>query len=504
MDLKAFSAERGPPLIGLLLVIGAATVAIAGAYPYAGSWQDGSRLANVEALVDYHTWAIDDSIFVRVPAYPPGRGPYPPNEPALLRSGTKDKLLIGGHYYTDRPVPALLMAGVYQCYKWCEGETARARPDAFCRALTFGTAGLAYVIAVWCIYRLGLSLGLALATRLLLAGSFAVATVALTYTRQVNVHMMLLAIAAALFRGFAQMADRIRNHKKPWLWLCWLGSLAGLGYTCDLGAGPVLLLCSIGIVAYRCRPIDACATVPVLAGLGRHRLKPELQRMLAVALFVLAALPWLALHHAINFAIGGTFRPINSVPEYSVWPGSPFTAENLTGVWNHGTFHFVVYAVALLAGKRGFLGHNLPLCLVLPGMVMLWRRRPAGLAEAVIGCFWSAGTWLLYAALSTNSSGVCCSVRWFVPLLAPAYYILALVLREYPSCQLDLCVLSGWGAVIAGLAWWHGPWMKHMVPYFWPIQVGSFASWYACRRWYSLLGRRGVPWSAAKPRTATA
>ena len=35
------------------------------ARPYAGSWNDGSRLAAVESLVDYHTWAIDDSIFVR-------------------------------------------------------------------------------------------------------------------------------------------------------------------------------------------------------------------------------------------------------------------------------------------------------------------------------------------------------------------------------------------------------------------------------------------------------
>ena len=112
-------------------VIGAAALALVSARPYAGSWQDGSRLANVEALADHHRWAIDDSIFVRVPDYPPGRGPYPPDEPALLERGTCDKLYIGGHYYADRPVPALLMAAVYQAWKWCGGPTAPSDRTAF-------------------------------------------------------------------------------------------------------------------------------------------------------------------------------------------------------------------------------------------------------------------------------------------------------------------------------------------------------------------------------------
>jgi len=35
---------------------------------------------------------------------------------------------------------------------------------------------------------------------------------------------------------------------------------------------------------------------------------------------------------------------------------------------------------------------------------------------------WCLGVWLLYAALSNNYGGLCCSIRWFVPLLAPAVY----------------------------------------------------------------------------------
>ena len=53
---------------------------------------------------------------------------------------------------------------------------------------------LAYVVAVCCLDRLAVSLGTA--TRLLVTLSFAFATVALPYARQVNNHILLLAIAA--------------------------------------------------------------------------------------------------------------------------------------------------------------------------------------------------------------------------------------------------------------------------------------------------------------------
>src|SRR5262249_6409286 len=133
-----------------------------------------------------------------------------------------------------------------------------------------------------------------------------------------------------------------------------LGTLVGLGYSIDLGAGPVLLVCAGALVAWRCR------------GLG------------AVGWLALGAGPWLALHHVGNHAVGGTFGQANALPEYFLWEGCPFTAQTLTGQWNHdGAGHFAVYALALLFGKHGFIGHNLPLFLALPAIVMLlWRRVP--------------------------------------------------------------------------------------------------------------------------------
>jgi hypothetical protein len=57
----AVGERRARDRLGLLLVIaGASVVAALSARPWAGSWNDASRLAAVESLVDRHTLAIDD------------------------------------------------------------------------------------------------------------------------------------------------------------------------------------------------------------------------------------------------------------------------------------------------------------------------------------------------------------------------------------------------------------------------------------------------------------
>jgi hypothetical protein len=463
----------------VVILSGAVLVAAGSARPYAGSWNDGSRLATVESLVDYHTLAIDDSIFVRRPPSPDGeaRSPYPADDP-FLKNGTGDKLIIHGHYYSDKsPVPALLMAGLYQAFQGVCGLKAGVEPERFCYALTLGSSGLAYVLAVWCVFRLGRPLDLAPEVRLLLTASFGLATVALPYARHVNNHVLLLGVAAGLLLNTAWVCRDVRAGRMPWLRLVGLGTLTGLGYTIDLGAGPVLLVCTLAWVAYRCGPLRS------------------------VLVFAAAALPWFAFHHAVNYAVGGTLKPANAVPEYFLWPGSSFNPQNLTGGWSHRDLgHFATYAAALLVGKRGFVGHNLPLFLAAWGAAVLLRRRLPERAEVLFAASWCGGTWLMYAAASNNYSGQCCSIRWFVPLLAPAYYLLALLLREQPRYRADLALLSGWGALLAGMMWWYGPWMRHLVPGFWPLQAAALLSWLGYARWRRRKERESFEDNPQQPR----
>ena len=130
-----------------------------------------------------------------------------------LRSGTSDKLYIHGHFYSDKPpVPALLLAGWYQILQWTTGLRARDDPGDFCYWMTVGSSGVAFVVAVGSIFALCRRLRLDTPLRLLLTASFAFSTVAPAYSRHVNQHILLLAVASALLLGLQPLAEEANYH----------------------------------------------------------------------------------------------------------------------------------------------------------------------------------------------------------------------------------------------------------------------------------------------------
>src|ERR1700736_3738726 len=433
-------------VVTLTLAIGIAAVS---AKPYAGSWNDGSRLAAVESLVDHHTWAIDDSIFARGRAHSGNGNPYPAKEPGLRNFGTRDKMWINGHFYSDKsPVPNLYLAVIYRGIQLISGLTARDHDGWFCYLMTLASSGVAYVISVWCIDRLAAGHGLARSPRILLTLSFALGTIALPYAGHVNSHILLLGVCSAV----VLLISKQRSFSTTQLVL--IGSLIGVGYTLDVAIGSILVA---GVVA--------------LIVAQEKKWRPPL-------IILSAAFPWFALHHALNYMIGGTFFPANARSEFFRWPGSPFDADSLTGGWHHSSVHeFIGYALDLLAGHRGFLWHDLPLLLALPGAVWLVRRHIPETRNvwfaAGIGIF----SWLLYAEASNNHAGSCCSVRWFVPLLAPGYYILVLLLRYDAGAKPELRILTAGGVVLGLLMGWQGPWTARLVPGFWLIVGATGLGW---------------------------
>jgi len=418
--------------------------------PYAGSWNDGSRLATVESLIDRHSWAIDDSIYVN-----PGiaaQQPYAPDS-VVAQTGTLDKLLIDGRFYSDKsPVPALPMAGVYQLWRWAGGPSAADRPDWFARLLNWVFAGLPYLLAVVCIARMTRHIGVPAPWDAVLTISFAFGSLALPYAQHVNNHVLLLVVAAAIAETVVRAGPLTTARA------AWLGLLAGLGYTIDLGAGPPLAVAVTGVVFWR-------STEPG-------------SRWLRMLVFVVAAVPFAALHHALTYAIAGTIGPANANPAYLQWPGSPFTGPQMTGAWNHPSLAGAgLYALDLLFGKKGFLFFSPPLLLAvrsLPGL--LTRPQPERPAVVALTA-WAVATWLLYAATSRNLSGMNLSIRWFVPLLAPGYLVLAIVARDIPSWRRDIAVLATGGLILTGELVWHGPWYGRIPVLYWPVVVAILVAW---------------------------
>jgi hypothetical protein len=419
--------------LDLTVVTACAIVAAASARDYAGSYNDGSRLATVESLVDHHTWKIDRSIFLHY-----GEGDRPevwgPGGPSPV--GALDKLLIGGHYYSDKPpVTAVLMAAVYQALQWSTGLVARDSPRAFCYWMTLTTSGLAYVVAAWCIYRVGCSIALPPRAALLLAASFGLATLAPAYARQVNASIVLLATAAALLLVLLLGSEGGRPLSTGWTMVA--GTCAGFGYSTDPGSG-MLLFAFVALWVFH------------NSGL----------RISALVAYGVGALPWLVGHHALSYMIGGTLKPMGLVPEYFRWPGSPFSEKNLTGV---GPGHpslgaFLAYAARFLFGNKGFLYHDPELFLAIFAFFGLVRT--AREARPLLLAFgsWAVGTWLLYAIQSKDYSGYAVSIRWMVPTLVAGYLVIAVRIRESRGALRDFLLLSLFGLPIAASDWLIGTW----------------------------------------------
>src|SRR5260370_8847291 len=141
---------------------------------------------------------------------------------------------MNGDFYSDKPaVISFLMAGGDWLGERCGLAPAAQRPDLFRRMMTGGESSLAYAVGVWCIYGFGRRAGLPAPWCVVLSASFALATVALPYTRHVNNHMLLLGVTALLLSQLLQLADEIGAGRMPWLRLVTIAALAGLAYNLD-------------------------------------------------------------------------------------------------------------------------------------------------------------------------------------------------------------------------------------------------------------------------------
>lgn len=219
-------AQRLPwsPFVALLLV--SAIVAAVGARPYAGSWNDGSRLATAESLVDLGGWGIDRSIFV-VPALTPADAPppFPPSNQLLSTRGTLDRLFIDGRFVSDKtPVSNLLLAGEYWLLQRLTGIVARTDADRFCYWLTLLTAGLSFGVLTGGMFVLAWRITASVPLAMVIAVSFGFGTCAAAYSRHVNSHIVLLAVFSLLMLT----ADRsVRDAGKSAVTVGWLGTLGG-------------------------------------------------------------------------------------------------------------------------------------------------------------------------------------------------------------------------------------------------------------------------------------
>ncbi|MBI5565444.1 MAG: DUF2029 domain-containing protein [Chloroflexi bacterium] len=369
------------------------------------SWQEESRMATVQALVEQGTFVIDHTEFNR----------------------TGDKVFINEHFYSDKtPLLSVGAAGAYWALHNVFGLTLDPTicvPDddvAACRVFTptgsrftafywltliFSGGSSALLVALFWRAMLEAGAGGTLATALAIALGIAspIAPYSIVFAGHVPA-------ALALFAGFWLLVRHASRGSLSNSWrIFWSGVLISLSANIDLTLA--LFVATIGLWV-----------------LIAHRWK--------VIAFAAGAVVPFALSAAINYWAAGTIVPLYFDPKAYDFFG---TVLNPTVGGTNGFYSLefgVAYAYNLLIGERGFFAFTPALIFGLIGAVLVLRDKLSGrrgLTWAVlIGC----GLFAVYLIARTdNYGGEAWGARWFVPIVPLLWFYMrgaGCVMREPP------------------------------------------------------------------------
>ncbi len=359
---------KGKISVSWSFLLGLVALSLLTAIPHIRGWNEASRLATVQSLVEQGSFQIDESNF----------------------AFTGDKVRINGHFYSDKPVfPALLGSLVYwPLYHFLHLQLGTGWNGAYYLILLF-TMKFWWIAAVLAFHAMLQHTYLPARPRLGLTVLLALASLFLTWSSTFNNHG--LAASFLLIGFYFWIRSRREEHG--------LGSL--------LGAGACLAWAGV-------------SDMPMLVFLPGFMILLLARRASLREILMFAAVPVLTLGMVflINWRISGSILPFQIIPEYFHYPGSPWLDDKgLTGVSGNRPLAAILTGFQLLLGPAGIFWHAPTLPLALMATIITWRNRDPFWREAGVLLISSAVIWIYYAVFSTNLSGWSYSIRWLVPLL---------------------------------------------------------------------------------------
>ena len=360
-------------LIALLLLIAVGTTHCA---PF--NWNDESRMATIQSLVESKTLVIDHSDFAI----------------------TGDKVFVGGHFYSEKPpLPALIGAVVYAPL-YALGFRLHFGNGVSYFVITLLTVSMAWLFGTMAVYSSLKFTGLSDGNRTLVALTLGVGSIFLTWATTFNNHEI---SAGCLSIGFMFLL-RARFQEAPRN-VALAGFFLSLAAAADIPTGIFFCVFAIYVIAI-----------------------PQLRRYFAWFLLplIITAVPTAV----VDFAIHGNVMPVQIYQQYFNYPGSLWIGSNqLSGMKVNDFSFFCAYAVRSLFGPAGFVLYNPFAILGLLGCIQVIKRREKFWPEAVCVLASCLVLCTYYWATTNNYGGRAYSIRWFVPLLPPLSFFL------YPYAQ---------------------------------------------------------------------
>jgi hypothetical protein len=334
-----------------------------------------SRMATIQALVEFHTLAIDDTAFL----------------------DTRDKVFIHGHFYSDKPpIPSLMGAAVYAPLH-AIGLHLRTDSNLAYYLITLLTVKLFWVLGVIAFWHLLSYTTLEEADRFAASVALGFGSLFFTYSGTFNNHAIAAGCLSIGFLFYLRARFEVRKSAN----ICLAGFFVSLAAIADIPTAVLYAAFFFLIV-----------------------LEPHLRR--SAGLYLLPLLVTVLPGLAITYSIQHSLLPVQIVKSNFVYPGSTWTGtKELSGVAiNHVRF-LARYAPLMLIGPtRGFILYNPLLVFAMWGFGYSIRHRTAFYREALaLGT--ACGLIVAYYLLMTTNYGGCCySIRWFVPTLPVLFFFL--------------------------------------------------------------------------------
>jgi hypothetical protein len=346
-------------------------------WPEARGWNDRSRMATIQSIVEYNSLAIDNSIFIE----------------------TGDKVYINGHFYSDKPVmPALLGAVIYfPLFKL--GILLNFDWNLAYYLITLLTVKLFWFFGIISFLLLLNFTSIDEKWKYLLTMIMGFGTIYFTWSSTFNNHIL---AASFLIIGIYYIFKFDKDvEKTKYLFLGGLFiSLAGVSDipTAVFYVGYLIYVC----LKYKSYKKYVFYLLPVL----------------------FTALPTLF----INYYISGDLIPIQIIKSNFVYEGSPWVESgnlnNISGIgMNSGIFIFL-NAIKLLIGYKGFLLYNPLLIIAIFYLAQRVTKKGEYFFHALIIGIASASLILYYVLFTKNCSGWSYSIRWFVPLIPILHFFI--------------------------------------------------------------------------------
>jgi hypothetical protein len=323
----------------------------------------GSRYATIESLVDYGTYHIDRSRYVR----------------------TIDKYKVDGHYISSKP-PTLstIGAGIYWTYKQLTGKTIARYEGDVVRTVSFFTGGVGHIVFLLYFYRL---CRLLFRRQLAVIGCMAGACFAyLGVGYATHINELSTAGALAIVGLYYAVRIRLGRDARPWHW-----PLAGLA----LGLLPAIELKGLGITF---------ALALYLFAVDRKK---------TLLWFLPALLPGMLMQLLLGYGISGSFKPFYMNSALKVHDN--FYFRNPAGI---DALHEPkwLYAFNVLLGHHGLFSMTPLYCFGLYELIRSIKAR-RWLGESLV-CFAAVLAYLIFAIWRThNYGGWCVGMRWLVPIM---------------------------------------------------------------------------------------